>query len=75
MNSAADRGTPVLLWPFVMIWAFVGFVLRTVGRILCAVLGIALMAAGVALTLTVVGSIVGIPLAALGLLLLVRALF
>ena len=75
MNSAAERATPVLLWPFVMLWAFVGFVLRAVGRIVCAVLGLALMAAGVALTLTVVGAIVGIPLAAFGLLLLVRAVF
>jgi hypothetical protein len=75
MQTAADRDTPVLLWPFVMLWAFVGLVLRTVGRILCAVLGLALMAAGVALTLTVVGAIVGVPLAAFGLLLLVRALF
>ena len=75
MNTAAERDTPLLLWPFVALWGFVGFVLRAVGRILCAVLGLALMAAGVALTLTVVGAIVGIPLAAFGLLLLVRALF
>jgi hypothetical protein len=75
MNTAAERTTPVLLWPFVMLWALVGFVLRAVGRIICAVLGLALMAAGVALTLTVLGAIVGIPLAAFGLLLLVRALF
>jgi hypothetical protein len=33
------------------------------------------MAAGVALTLTVVGAIFGVPLAVLGLLLLTRALF
>jgi hypothetical protein len=75
MSTATERATPVLLWPFVMLWGFVGFVLRTVGRIVCAVLGLALMAAGVALTLTVVGAIVGVPLAAFGLLLLVRALF
>ena len=75
MNTAAERETPLLLWPFVALWGLVGFVLRTVGRILCAVLGLALMAAGVALTLTVVGAIIGIPLAAFGLLLLVRALF
>jgi hypothetical protein len=75
MNTATDRETSVLLWPFVMLWALVGFVLRAVGRILCAVLGLALMAAGVALTLTVLGAIVGVPLAAFGLLLLVRALF
>ena len=75
MNTAAERETPLLLWPFVALWGLVGFVLRTVGRILCAALGLALMAAGVALTLTVVGAIIGIPLAAFGLLLLVRALF
>ena len=75
MNTAAERETPLLLWPFVALWGLVGFVLRTVGRILCAVLGLALMAAGVALTLTVVGAIIGIPLAAFGLMLLVRALF
>jgi hypothetical protein len=58
-----------------MLWALLGFVLRTVGRIICAFLGLALMAAGVALTLTVVGAIFGVPLAVLGLLLLTRALF
>ena len=73
--SAAAHSTPLLLWPFVALWALVGFVLRTIGRILCALLGLALMAAGVALSLTVVGAIVGVPLAALGMLLLARALF
>jgi hypothetical protein len=75
MNTTTERAVPVLLWPFVMVWTFVGFVLRAVGRIICAVLGLALMATGVALTLTVLGAIVGIPLAAFGLLLLARALF
>jgi hypothetical protein len=75
MNTATERDIPVLLWPFVMLWAFVGFVLRTVGRIVCGVLGLALMAVGVALSLTVVGAIIGVPLTAFGLLLLVRALF
>ena len=75
MNTAVSSSTPWLLWPFVMLWALLSFILRTVGRILCALLGLAFMAAGVALTLTVVGAIVGVPLASFGLLLLVRALF
>ena len=66
---------PVLLWPFYAIWRFLTFVLNVVGRLLCAVFGLALMVGGVAVTLSVVGAPVGIPLAALGFLLLARALF
>ena len=50
-------------------------VLEFVGRLLCALLGIGMMAAGVTITLSVVGAPLGIPLAALGFLLLIRALF
>lgn len=76
MNTAArPRSTPLLLWPLVALWALVTFVLRTAGRLLCAVLGLALMAAGVALTMTIVGAILGVPLAAFGLLLLARSVF
>lgn len=73
MSTATS--TPWPLWPFAMIWALVTFVLRAVGRLLCALLGLALMAGGIALSLTVVGAIVGVPLAALGFLLLARAVF
>jgi hypothetical protein len=75
MSTTAGSGTPWLLWPFVMLWAFLAFIVRTIGRIICVVLGLALMAAGVALTFTIVGAIVGVPLAVFGFLLLVRALF
>jgi len=75
MNDSTDNHVPILLWPFYAIWRLVTFILSVVGRLLCALLGIGLMAAGVAITLTVVGAIVGIPLAALGFLLLVRAVF
>jgi hypothetical protein len=75
MSTAVNHSTPLLLWPFAALWALLGFVLRTVGRILCALLGLALMAAGVALTMTVVGAIAGVPLAAFGMLLLVRSVF
>jgi hypothetical protein len=75
MSHADDRRVPILLWPFYAIWRFLTFVLRIVGRVLCAVLGIGLMIAGVAVALSVVGAPLGIPLAALGFLLLIRALF
>ena len=70
-----DRGVPWYLWPFHALWRLVGFVFEATGRLLCAVLGIALMAVGVIVILTVVGAPLGVPLAALGLLLLVRAIF
>jgi hypothetical protein len=70
-----DRDVPILLWPIYAIWRLVTFVLELVGRLLCGVIGIGLMAAGVAITITVLAAPVGIPLAAFGFLLLVRAIF
>ena len=75
MIDSTDSRVPILLWPFYAIWRLLGFILNIIGRVLCAVLGIALMIAGVAIALSVVGAPVGIPLTALGFLLLVRAIF
>ena len=50
MNTAVSSSTSWLLWPFVMLWALLSFILRTVGRILCALLGLAFMAAGIVTT-------------------------
>ena len=75
MSEPRENSVPLLLWPFYAIWRFVTFVLVLVGRLLCALLGIGLIAAGVAVSLSVIGAVLGIPLAALGFLLLVRALF
>lgn len=66
---------PWFLWPFTLLWDLVTSILVLVGRILCAALGLVLMAVGVLVAMTVVGAWVGIPLATLGMLLLVRALF
>jgi len=75
MSDSSNNGVPLLLWPFYAIWRLLTFMLELVGRLLCALLGVGLMFAGVAITLSVVGAPVGIPLAALGFLLLVRAVF
>ena len=74
-GGMSERDVPLLLWPFYALWRFLTFVLNVVGRLICAFLGIALMVAGVAVTLSVVGAPIGIPLAVFGFLLLVRALF
>ncbi len=75
MNDSTQSKVPILLWPFYAIWRLLTFILNLIGRVISALLGIALMAVGVAISLSVVGAPIGIPLAALGFLLLTRALF
>ncbi|MCH8250501.1 MAG: hypothetical protein IH913_12955 [Proteobacteria bacterium] len=74
-DSTEDTRIPLLLWPFYAIWRLLTFVLGVAGRLICTLLGIGIMIVGVAITMSVVGAPIGIPLAALGFLLLVRALF
>lgn len=71
----SDRDVPTLLWPFYAIWRLLTFVVEMVGRLICALIGLALMAAGTAITITVLAAPIGIPIAAVGFLLLVRAVF
>ena len=75
MSDQERNRVPLLLWPFYAIWRFATFILKLVGRILCAIIGLALMAAGVAITISVVAAPIGVPVAVLGFLLLIRALF
>ena len=75
MSDSTGNGVPILLWPFYAIWRFLTFILELIGRLLCAMLGIGLMVSGVAITLSIIGAPVGIPLASVGFLLLVRAIF
>ena len=75
MNDSTQDSVPILLWPFYAIWRLLTLILNLIGRLICALLGIALMVGGVAIALSVVGAPVGIPLASLGFLLLIRALF
>ena len=75
MSDNDDKQIPWILWPFYAIWRLLTFILEITGRIICAIIGLALMAAGVAITVTVVAAPIGIPMAAFGFLLLVRALF
>ena len=75
MNDSRNGRVPILLWPFYAIWRLLTFVVEFIGRLLCAVLGIGLMIAGVTITLSIIGAPVGIPLASIGFLLLVRSIF
>ncbi len=75
MNDSTKNSVPILLWPLYAIWRLLSFVLNLIGRLICALLGIAMMVSGVAIALSVGGAPAGIPLAAVGFLLLIRALF
>ena len=75
MSDSTDTQVPILLWPFYAIWRLLTFILNVAGRLICSVLGIGIMIAGVAITMSVIGAPIGIPLASLGFLLLIRALF
>lgn len=69
------RRIPSLLWPFHAVWRLLSAILTLTGRLVAAVLGLALMVLGFVLSLTVIGAPVGIPLAIVGFLLVLRALF
>ena len=75
MSNEKGSGVPILLWPFYAVWRLLTLILNIVGRLLCAILGIGIMIAGVVVTMSIVGAPLGIPLTALGFLLLIRALF
>lgn len=75
MSDNEEKRVPWILWPFYAVWRLMTLILNITGRIICALIGLALMAAGVTVTLSVVAAPFGIPVAAFGFLLLVRALF
>ena len=69
------RRTPIIFWPFVALWRLVTAILALTGRLLLIATGLVAGVVGIMLSLTFVGAIVGIPLALLGLLLVVRGIF
>jgi len=71
----ARQSAPWFLWPLAAVWDLLAFILRVTGRVLGIILGLVLLGSGIALSLTVVGAPIGVPLAALGFLLLVRCVF
>ena len=63
------------LWPFAAVWDVLALVINLTGRLLGIVLAIVVMAVGIILTMTIAGAPVGIPVAVLGLLVMIRCLF
>ena len=75
MTDTEERRVPWILWPFYALWRLLTFILEATGRLVLGVLGIALMVVGLVISLTIIGAPLGIPIAILGFLLLLRAFF
>ena len=75
MTTQPKSHTPWFLWPFVALWRLLAIIVELTGRFVAMVLGIVFIIVGVIVSLTVIGAIVGIPLAIVGLLLFFRGLF
>ena len=54
--SHAESRVPWFLWPFYAVWRLVTLILSVIGRLACALLGVALMVVGTVVTLTIVGA-------------------
>ncbi len=67
--------TPWILWPFIALWKLLAGLISLTGRLAAIIIGAVLMLAGGLVSLTVVGAVIGIPLAVLGLLIVLRGLF
>jgi len=70
-----NKSTSCLAWPFVALWTLLTTILTLTGRLIAAVLGLALLIVGAVLTALVVTAPIGIPLIVFGLLLLIRSIF
>jgi hypothetical protein len=75
MTTRARSHIPWYLWPFAAIWKLLAVIVELTGRFVAMVLGIVFIVVGTLVSLTVIGAIVGVPLAIVGLLLLLRGIF
>ena len=65
----------LLTWPFQLAANLIGLILGAVGRLTAFILGLIICGGGVALCLTTVGAILGIPMIVFGGGLMIRSIF
>ncbi|HMU92726.1 MAG TPA: hypothetical protein PKE35_17500 [Anaerolineales bacterium] len=75
MTTQTKQHIPWYLWPFAALWKLLAVIVELTGRFVAMVLGLVLILVGGIVSLTVIGAIIGIPLAIIGLLLLLRGIF
>ena len=54
---------PWYLWPFVMLWKLIATIVGLTGRFLAMVIGLVFIIVGVLVSLTLIGAIIGTPIA------------
>jgi len=75
MSTQTKQHIPWFLWPFAALWKLLAVIVELTGRFVAMVLGIVFIIVGVIVSLTIIGAIVGVPLAFIGLLLVLRGIF
>ena len=75
MSSETERKVPLLLWPFWAIWRLLTLILNLTGRLIAVILGLVLIIVGAILIITIVALPIGIPVAVIGFLMVMRGLF
>ena len=75
MTTETKKHIPWYLWPFAALWKLLAVIVEMTGRFVAMALGVVFIIVGVIISLTIVGAIIGIPLAIVGLLLLMRGMF
>ena len=75
MSAMHKHHVPWFLWPFAMLWHLLATIVGLTGRFIAMVLGIVFICVGVIVSLTLIGAIVGIPMAIIGLLLFLKGIF
>lgn len=65
----------ILSWPFRIVFHLAEFLFALIMRLILVIVGLAFLAAGMVLTITIVGALIGIPLVIVGCLLIVRSIF
>ena len=75
MTTTHKHRIPWYLWPFAALWQLIATIVGMTGRFVAMVLGLVFIIVGIIVSLTVIGAIVGIPMAITGLLLFLKGIF
>jgi hypothetical protein len=75
MSHQHEHHARWFLWPFVALWRLIATIAGLTGRFVAMVLGLVFILVGAIISLTVIGAIVGIPMAIVGLLLFLKGIF
>lgn len=75
MTSTHKHRIHWVFWPFLALWRLLATIVELTGRFVAMILGLVFIIVGVIVSLTVIGALVGIPMAIIGLLLFLRGIF